>query len=206
MKKAPMRLGYWLSAMLVKTVMRLLFGLQIRGIENVPLSGRLLFVSNHVATLDPPIVGAAIPREVYFAAKIQLFKGLIGKYIRYHNAIPIRRSGSDKEAIRALSNKLKENMAVLIFPEGTRSRDTNGIAAKAGVGLLARMSNSDLLPIRIDGTIELKKALFRRGGIKVTFGKVIHLAQLLADNPHRKEAYRRITEAIMDKVRTMRED
>ncbi len=123
------------------------FGLRMRGLENVPLSGRLLVAPNHIAVYDPPIIGTCLPRECYFAAKNQLFKGWLAKFFLYVNAIPVRRTGSDKEAIKKLSALLREEKAVMIFPEGTRADDPEkGLDPKSGVGLLAVRNKADILP------------------------------------------------------------
>jgi len=206
MKTAPMRFGYRFVAWLVRTALRVLFGLRIRGRENVPLRGTLILVSNHVAAIDPVAIGSVVPREIHFAAKRELFKGLVGKLITYLNAVPIRRSGSDKQAIRTLTGVLRNGGAILIFPEGTRRREANLQEYKGGVGMLAMMGGADMLPLRVDGSKNLKKTLLRRSRLQVTFGRLVPLAPLIEDDPPRKEAYRRIAEAVMAEVIRLRDE
>jgi 1-acyl-sn-glycerol-3-phosphate acyltransferase len=200
---APLRSGYWLAGAVVRVLARLLFGLRVYGRERVPLEGRLILVGNHISNYDPPIFGAIIPREVHFAAKSQLFKGIVGRVIRYLNSIPVRRSGSDKEAIKALVGALKREQAVLIFPEGTRVLNPDEAQIKAGVGMLATLGKADLLPMRIDGSQDIPRNLFRRGGVTVRFGEVIPLEQVLAETEDRKRAYQEIAERVMAQIRDM---
>ncbi len=204
MKLAPMRPGYRFVTLFVMILARIFFGLKVYGRENVPLDGRILFVCNHLSQLDPPIVGSLIPREVGIAAKIQLFKGIIGKLIAYLNSIPVKREGSDKEAIKAMVKRLREDKSVMIFPEGTRTLDPDGAKAKAGVGMIAMMGKADIVPIRIDGSHLFPKNLFKPGGITVRFGDVIKLDEILDDSVDKKEAYKKIAEALMDRVHEMK--
>ena len=108
-----------------------LFGLltrwEIRGRERVPRSGGLIVASNHISFWDPPIIGAAFPRETHFLAKEELFRAPgLGLAIRLLNAIPIRRGVADLSGLsRALEVlKLPETEiepAPGVFQEGERS-------------------------------------------------------------------------------------
>ncbi len=206
MKKGRMRWSYSAVRLLVQSTIRLIFKVRIYNIERLPTEGRLLIVSNHTSYLDPPLIGSIVPREVSYAAKIQLFKGLLGKIIRHLNAIPVRRSGSDKEAIKALAGALTEGKAVLIFPEGTRTLKPEDRDLKRGVGMLAMMSGANLIPMRVDGSHQLKLAFQRKQAVTVRFGNVIELNPLIEDNPPRKEAYKRITAALMEEIDQLSDD
>ncbi len=208
-KRWPVKFETWL----ILTFCRIFFGLKMYGLEKAPRTGRLLVVSNHESLIDPGVVGAAIPREIFYAAKSQLFKGLLGKWVRYHRAIPIRRTGSDKEAMRLLTEQLKNDEAVLIFPQGTRRTDPNDRSIKPGVGMLAMWGGADLLPMRVANTRYsefgwkgLWSMITRKNPVRVYFGDPIRLADLLKDNPPRKEAYYRIAEEVMNTVWSLGED
>jgi 1-acyl-sn-glycerol-3-phosphate acyltransferase len=203
MKMGKMRLGYRFFHRLVYYALKLPLGIRVYGADNVPRGGKLLIVSNHISELDPPVLGSTIPREVHYAAKMSLFKGILGRIIRYLNAIPVRRSGSDKEAVKALVGVLREDKAALIFPEGTRSLDPNGMDPKAGVGMIATMAQSDLLPVRVFGTHLFPKNIFRPGAVTVQFGQVISLQEMIDTTANRKEAYRKIAEEIMRQVQAL---
>jgi len=207
MTRVGIRPTYWFTQFVVRVLFKLLYGLKVYGLENVPKKGRFILVSNHVSELDPPIIGSFTPREVFFAAKEQLFKNrIIGAFFRYHNCIPIRRHGSDTEAIKKLTKCLREDNPVLIFPEGTRTLDPNGIEAKAGVGMIATLGKADLLPTRIDGTHKAKPSLFRRNRITLRYGEVIKLESLVNKDLSKKENYRLVADSIMQSIRDMAPD
>ncbi|MFH0881692.1 MAG: lysophospholipid acyltransferase family protein [bacterium] len=206
MKPGKMRLGYNFLRLLVLGWAKLYLGMKVFGQDNIPREGRIIIVANHISEYDPPAVGSCIPRETCYAAKAGLFKGFVGRLIRYVNGIPVRRRGSDKEAIKAMINGLQEDKAVLIFPEGTRSLDPNGLDPKAGVGMIAVMAESDLLPVRVAGTREVPKSIFRPGHVTVQFGKRISLADLAKGSANRKETYQKIADEIMRQVRRLAEE
>jgi len=203
MKMGKMRFGYKFIHRMVFYALKLAFGVKVYGDDNVPREGKLVIVSNHISEMDPPLLGSTIPREVYYAAKVGLFRGWLGKIITYLNGVPVRRSGSDKEAIKTLVKVLREDHAVLIFPEGTRSLDPNGMEAKAGVGMIALMAEADLLPVRVMGTHLWKKNFFRPGSMTVQFGHRISLQEMLDSSADRKEAYRKIADEIMRQVQEL---
>ena len=85
---------YGIAKPIAVALMRLTCGLEVRGREHVPALGPLLVVSNHVSVLDPPFVGGACPRELYYLAKEELFAvPLFGRLIRALNARPVKRDG-----------------------------------------------------------------------------------------------------------------
>lgn len=206
MKPAKMRVSYNFLRLMVQVWAKLYLGMKTYGQDNVPREGRIVLVCNHISEYDPPAVGSVIPRETYYAAKAGLFRGLLGTILRYINGIPVRRQGSDKEAIKAMVKALQEDKAVLIFPEGTRSLDPNGLDPKAGVGMIAMMGDSDLLPIRIAGTREVPKSIFKPGKVTVQFGKRISLSELSKGSADRKETYKKIADEIMAQVRALAEE
>lgn len=206
MKSLPMRVEYWLVRAIVRWFFRLVFGLRIRGLKNIPRKGALIVACNHVSFADPPLVGSVTPREMSYAAKQELFKGPLGVFLRINNGIPIRRSGSDKEAIKALSASLREDKAVLIFPEGTRTLKPDAADIKAGVGMLASMGRADVIPVRVDGTRDLKYSFWHRGTMTITYGHVIRLSEIMRGDVPKRDAYRLIAEQVMEQIRSMGSD
>ncbi len=205
----PVRFGYGVVLLVVRSALRLAFGAQAYGREHVPREGKLLIVANHMSNLDPPLVGSMIPREIYFAAKIQLFKGPLGKLITYANSIPIRRSGSDKDAIKRMVHALKAGNALIMFPEGTRQGEQGG-STKAGPGMVAALAGADVLPVRVIGTHDTKKAMFKIGGIKVKFGSPVPHQELMdearsriSEGASKKELYHAFSDVAMEHVRTL---
>ncbi len=103
-----MRAGYGFVSWLARSYFRLMYGLAVHGLENLPRTGRIIIASNHRSNFDPPILGGIVPREVHFFAKEELFrKPLFARFIRYLNAFPVRRGQFDRESLAVCLNVLK---------------------------------------------------------------------------------------------------
>jgi len=185
-------------------LMRAWFGLRVRGAEHVPASGPALIVSNHQSILDPPVIGGAARRQIYFLAKAELFRiPMFGSLIRALHARPVRREGSDPGALRTAAQLLGEGKALLVFPEGTRSLNGRLGEGKPGVGMLAVTSGAPVVPVYVSGTLEaLPKgsAWPRRSQVSVSFGPALHFKP--RNGAGRKERYR---EAAMEMMRGLAE-
>ena len=132
---------------------RPLLGLRIFGEGNVPTSGALLVVSNHVSNADPPFLELAFPRPLFFMGKSELFRNRpLGWLLRRFGGFPVARGTPDRAALRFAEAVLRQEVAMGIFPEGGRS--TSGALGRgyAGVGLLALRSAAPILPVAIYGT------------------------------------------------------
>ena len=185
-------------------LMRAWFGLRVRGAEHVPASGPALIVSNHQSILDPPVIGGAARRQIYFLAKAELFRiPMFGLLIRALHARPVRREGSDPGALRTAAQLLGEGKALLVFPEGTRSLNGCLGEGKPGVGMLAVTSGAPVVPVYVSGTLEaLPKgsAWPRRSQVSVSFGPALHFKP--RNGAGRKERYR---EAALEMMRGIAE-
>jgi len=188
-------------------LMRWWFGLRVTGAEHVPPEGPALIVSNHQSVLDPPIIGGAAPRQIYFMAKAELFRiPLFGRLIKALNARPVRREGSDPRALKEAARLLDEGKALLVFPEGTRSLDGSLAEAKPGVGMLAVMSGAPVVPAYVSGTLEaLPKgaARPRRSQVSVRFGPALHFKVLSGEG--RKDRYREAAHEMMRAIAYLKE-
>jgi 1-acyl-sn-glycerol-3-phosphate acyltransferase len=193
----------WLAVFL----MRAWFGLRVKGAEHIPSSGPALIVSNHQSILDPPVIGGAARRQIYFLAKAELFRiPLFGWLIRALHARPVRREGPDPRALRTAALLLEEGKALLVFPEGTRSLDGRLGEGKSGVGMLAVTSGAPVVPAYVSGTLEAlpKGAAWpRRSQVSVSFGPALHFKAPIGSG--RKERYREATEAMMRGIAQLKE-
>ena len=127
--------------------------LTIEGLENVPASGPLLFVANHVHNADPILLEMAITRPVHFMAKRELFRNpVLAWLLRRAGAFPVDRGRPDRAAIRHAEALLAQGIAVGMFPEGTRSKSGRLQPAFPGAGLIAVRSGAVILPAAIIGT------------------------------------------------------
>ncbi len=152
----------------------LLFRLEVRGRENIPLQGPAIVAANHTSFLDPPLVGRAFfPRPLRYVARVSVFRTpVIGWLARRLGALPLEHEGF-AIAMREIVSLLRRGEAILIFPEGTRSPDGRLQRAKAGVGFLARRAGCPVIPVSIRGAeraLPRGRGLIRPVHITVTIG------------------------------------
>jgi 1-acyl-sn-glycerol-3-phosphate acyltransferase len=131
------------------------FRIRVFGREHVPRSGGVLVVSNHQSHLDPVLVGLSCDRRLNYVARDTLFGFAPFRWlINSLDAIPIDREGMGLGGIKESLRRLKAGEMLLIFPEGTRTRDGNVGQLKPGFLALARRSKVPILPVAIDGGFE----------------------------------------------------
>src|SRR5688572_25699604 len=116
--------GYPVTKALLAIGLFLLGPVRIRGRKNVPRSGGLLVISNHLSDCDPAVIGHALPRHSNFMAKRELFDiPILSWIIRTLQAFPVNRGSPDRAAIRKTVELLQKGEAVVVFPEGQLSED-----------------------------------------------------------------------------------
>jgi 1-acyl-sn-glycerol-3-phosphate acyltransferase len=157
-----------------RQMFRIMFSLfyrwSVEGLENVPTGGAII-APNHMSFFDPPLTGAALKRPLYFMAKRNLFDiPVLGWVIERTNAFPVDRGGRDIAAVKKAFYLLKKGYLLLMFPEGTRSKNGKMGKAKAGVGMVACNAQVPLVPVKIENTD--KMLMFKR--VKIRFGRPIY--------------------------------
>jgi len=132
-----------------------MFRIRVFGREHVPKSGGVLVVSNHQSHLDPVLVGLAFDRRLNYVARDTLFGFAPFAWLMMSlDAIPIDREGSGLGGLKESLRRLKDGEMLLIFPEGTRTRDGEVGTLKPGFLALARRAKVPLLPVGLDGAYE----------------------------------------------------
>jgi 1-acyl-sn-glycerol-3-phosphate acyltransferase len=133
----------------VKTITRL----QVYGKDRVPLDGGLVVACNHFSWIDPPALGAACPRTIYYMAKIEahVVPGL-GSLIRAFGAFPVRRGESDREAVRTMRELVRDGLALGVFVEGTRQRSGVPGEAQPGAAMVALQEDAPVIPVAVHGS------------------------------------------------------
>ncbi len=148
---------------------------RIKGKENVPASGPLLIVCNHLHIADPPMVAASIPLKCVFMAKEDLWKNWWSRFwVENFGAFPVRKGAIDRKTLHTAENWLKQGVSLVMFPEGSRSKGAGMQPALPGAALIASRLGIPILPVSITGTDKLKNLLwcvFHRPTITVTIGK-----------------------------------
>ncbi len=142
-----------IAASLVRVFFRILYGVRFRGHGHVPSTGPLIYVANHQSHFDPPLVGALVmDRPCAFLARSSLFNFKpFGAVISFLNAIPLESDKGGGSALRSAISELEAGRCVLLFPEGTRTRDGALGRFKAGFLLLARRTGAAVVPVAVDG-------------------------------------------------------
>lgn len=145
--------GFTLLRAFLLVVCRLLFRMRIDGLDNVPREGGILLVSNHLHNADPVLISVACPRPLHYMAKKELMKvPVIGRFIQFGGAFPVDRGKADRQAIQMATERLRQGIAVGMFPEGTRSVTRRIERVLPGAGLIALMGNAPIVPVAITGS------------------------------------------------------
>jgi len=181
----------------------------IEGLENIDHNKSYVFVSNHLSNLDAPYHLGLMPVGVRFLAKKELYKiPLFGATLRAVGMVETDRRAHSPEALRLINERvgyvISIKRSLMIYPEGTRSRDGELQAFKKGAFRIAIQNHMPLLPIAIAGTNKVwphGERWWRGGQTKMVFHPPIPTAGLgdadidaLAAEAHRiiGETYQRI--------------
>ncbi|MEO0105647.1 MAG: lysophospholipid acyltransferase family protein, partial [candidate division WOR-3 bacterium] len=118
--------------------------------------GKAIIVCNHTSNFDPILVSLASLQELYFLAKKELFQ--VSRFftwlIKTFNAISLDRTGIDLTALKKVEEVFKKNKKIVLFPEGTRSRNGKLGSFKDGASFLALKFNVPIVPCYIKGVRE----------------------------------------------------
>lgn len=194
-----LRFGYRLAQLVTFSIFKILFRISVKGIENIPTSGGVIIASNHAAFVDPPCVGATVPREMTFFAKKELFSiPVVREFITYTNSIPVDRRGYSRGALKEIIERLKNGWAVLIFPEGTRTRTGEFLEPKSGAGMAAVMADVPVVPCWIEGSLNAKPFISK---ITLHFLPPFNPSEIEANT--RKEHYLLVSERIMYDIKCL---
>jgi 1-acyl-sn-glycerol-3-phosphate acyltransferase len=166
------------------------------GLENVPSGVSCILLSNHVSNLDPPVLLPAIPGQTSVLLKKELMRiPILGTAMRLAKFVPVER-GSRRDAaqasVAAAVDVLRSGLHILIFVEGTRSKDGRLAAFKRGPFYLAKETGAPIIPVAISGT----QRLMRKGSMAIVPG-VVKVEMLAPIDPAAYET----REELMDAVR-----
>lgn len=177
--------------------------------ERVPPAGPAILASNHASFIDPPLVGSGALREINYLGRESLFRSPgVGWLFRSVNALPVDRDGGGASGLRAILDRLLKGGAILLFPEGTRTRDGALQPAKSGIGLTVIKSAAPVVPVRVFGTFEAlgrHHSFPRPRRIAVKFGHPLDFADLRAEaqtcsKPRLKEIYQEVADRLMQEI------
>jgi 1-acyl-sn-glycerol-3-phosphate acyltransferase len=196
----------WLGARLI---FRGCFQTRYHNPERLPSTGPVILAANHVSYLDPPLVGSGLHRPVNYLARENLFKyAPSAALLRALNCVPVDRDGAGAAGLKGILDRLSAGGVILLFPEGTRSRDGRLQPARAGIGLTVIKSQAPVLPIRVFGTFEAYNRYHRfprPRPLAVKYGRPMLFAEQrlevkTASKARVKEIYQEVADRLMAEI------
>src|SRR5712671_6427200 len=173
---------YYLGWLCYRAAFQFYFGWRVYNAERVPLTGPVILASNHASFLDPPLVGSGLRRGINYLARESLFRfPILGWVLRKWNSVPVDREGGGAAGLRAILDRLLAGGAIILFPEGTRTRTGQLQPARAGIGLTVIKSSAPVVPVRVFGTFEsfgLHVRFPRPRRVAVKYGPPMRFEQL----------------------------
>lgn len=152
---------------------------EVRGMENLEAGHNYIFMANHSSNLDPPVLLPTIPGRCSVLVKKELFRiPILGTGMKMAALVPVDRSDREAaiESVNAAIAVLRQGLHLLIFPEGTRSRDGKLLPFKKGPFHLAIDAGVFIVPVTMLGTYELWPKIrfaLRPGTVTVVFHRPI---------------------------------
>ena len=201
--------SYFVGWTLFRFLYRFYFGWRVFHPERVPLTGSVILASNHSSFLDPPLVGAGLERDINYLARESLFRfPVMGSVLRSWNSVPVDRDGGGAAGLRAILDRLNAGGGIILFPEGTRSKDGKLQPARSGIGLTVIKSTAPVVPVRVFGTFEAygrHMKLPRPRRVAVKYGKPMLFEKLRAEaktctKARLKEIYQQVADEIMAEI------
>jgi 1-acyl-sn-glycerol-3-phosphate acyltransferase len=145
----------------IGTAVKLVAPLRVYGAERMPPTGGLVVAANHFSWIDPPALGAASPRTLYFMAKVEAHRipGL-GQLMRSFGAFAVRRGESDRDAVRTMRAIVRDGNALGMFVEGTRQSGVPG-HVQPGAAMVAINEGVPVIPVALHGSQTWRLGNFR---------------------------------------------
>jgi len=199
--------GYWLTWQTLRCLFNIFHRIHITGVENIPLEGGVILASNHLSHWDSFAIGCSVPRRVRFVADTKMYKRSFAKwFLKRDGGVEIDRSKSSGEdmignAVEAVNNEI----LLIIYPEGTRSR--NGIPGRSrtGIMVIAAKTGAPIVPCRVTGTgdaLPVGARFIKPFKIKVAFGKPVIYQRSEIDLEDRDRLMTQ-SESIMDAIMSL---
>jgi 1-acyl-sn-glycerol-3-phosphate acyltransferase len=162
-------------------------GVTIEGLANIDPSQSYIYMSNHRSNFDIPVLLGCLPIQFRWLAKAELFKiPIFGRAMRAAGYVKIDRSNrvAAFKSIDQVASKMKNGVSVMIFPEGTRSRDGNIRPFKKGGFVMAVDAGVPIVPIVLKGTW----TIMDKSSLRINTGKVsLNIEPPIATNGYTRE-------------------
>lgn len=201
--------SYRIAWSIFRTIFAVYFRWKVCNPERVPRNGPVILASNHASFLDPPLVGSGLPRAINYLARESLFRfPLVGAILRSWNSVPVDRDGGGASGLREILGRLNKGGGIILFPEGTRTKDGKLQPARSGVGLTVIKSNAPVVPVRVFGTYEAYNRTMKfprprkivvKYGVSMDF-KALREEAKSCPKPRLKEIYQEVADQLMAEI------
>ncbi|HMP81447.1 MAG TPA: lysophospholipid acyltransferase family protein [Verrucomicrobiota bacterium] len=201
-----MNFSYYCGWCAFRTIYKLAFRARYYNPERVPATGPVILASNHASFIDPPLVGSGLNRGINYLARESLFRFPgIGALLRSWSAVPVDRDGGGAAGLKAILDRLHDGGGIILFPEGTRTKDGTLQPARSGIGLTVIKSDAPVVPVRVFGTFEAygrHMKIPRPHRIAVKYGEPMRFEALRAEAKNCSKArlkaiYQQVADDIM---------
>ena len=171
----------------------------VRGLENINLKKSQIYMSNHQSNFDIPVLLACLPVQFRWLAKAELFKiPIFGRAMRGAGYVQIDRFNQESafKSIDEAAGKIRSGVSVMIFPEGTRSRDGKIRPFKKGGFVMAVDAGVPIVPVILQGTW----SIMAKSSLRINTGDVV----LHIEKPINTTGFTRDTKTdLMESVRAV---
>jgi 1-acyl-sn-glycerol-3-phosphate acyltransferase len=149
--------GYWLTKLVLSPYLRLAFRVRTEGLEHVPARGAAILASNHLSFCDSLFLPLVVRRRLTYVAKAEYFDDWrTAWFFRACGHIPIRRGAGAqwRRALESAVGVLEDGQLLVIYPEGTRSKDGRLHRGHTGIAMVALRTGAPVIPVGLIGTRE----------------------------------------------------
>jgi len=201
---------YRVAELTVRPIIALWFNWRFEGREHIPREGPLLIACNHISYFDPLAHGYLLVksgRRPRFLAKHELYNHPVLRALLHGTGqIPVERGSGSQAPVEAATAALKEGAAIIVYPEGTvtTNSDFSPMRGKTGIARLTLTSEVPILPIAVWGSQHVWQ---RDGARSLSFGRPVWVkvgppmdfSQFdgQQDDP---QTLRKVTDTVMDEL------
>jgi 1-acyl-sn-glycerol-3-phosphate acyltransferase len=158
----------------LRPVLRRWLELRVEGIEHVPTVGPILLAATHQSHGDSLAIGAAVPRPTHFLGDRRLLAWpVVGRRLPSLGMVPLNRGEGDEDAMNVIGRLLGSDACIVIYPEGSRSRDGRVHRLRSGLSRIAATARVTVVPVAVAGIHQVwpigSRPRLRGGRVTVRF-------------------------------------